>query len=58
MRKYNGNNCENRNSCKYRGVCSDLLRYAWKMQINTDIKACERNFEYKTAECELKKLSV
>lgn len=50
MRKIEGNTCKNKDKCRVRGVCCDLLRNTWKLKPLTDIELCGIYFKAKQLE--------
>lgn len=40
-----GNTCENKNNCKMRGVCCDLLQNVWNYKPLKNPVACAIRFE-------------
>lgn len=50
MRKCEWNTCENKDKCRVRGVCGDLLRNTWKLKPLADIELCTIYFLAKQAE--------
>lgn len=50
MRRCNGNTCKNKDKCKVRGICSDLLRNTWKLKPLADVELCGIYFTAKQME--------
>lgn len=55
MRKCELNTCKNKDKCRVRGVCSDLLRNTWKLKPLADIELCSIYFTAKQMEVTEKK---